>query len=165
MSTRDPRTPRRELVHRLVETARLVRNHVEQVARAHGTTRAQWGLLARLDRLKDPSQIDLARDMELTPIALARLVDRTEQAGLIERRPDARDRRVNRLALTERGRDCLVALDPVREAVAAGLLHGVAPERVAIALEVLGEVAARLQGDAARPARTGASDGVEVPSA
>lgn len=34
---------RRELVFQLVETSRLLRTYVEQRARQHGTTRAQWG--------------------------------------------------------------------------------------------------------------------------
>ncbi|MBA4335736.1 MAG: MarR family transcriptional regulator, partial [Methylobacterium sp.] len=39
---------RRELMFQMVETARLMRTHVDQRAREHGTTRAQWGVLSRL---------------------------------------------------------------------------------------------------------------------
>jgi DNA-binding MarR family transcriptional regulator len=85
------------LIH---DVARLIRVHADRRARAHGTTRAQWIVLARLERQPGLSQNELAAIAEVEPITIARLIDRLEKRGLVERRPDPRDRRVWRLHLT-----------------------------------------------------------------
>jgi MarR family transcriptional regulator for hemolysin len=79
---------KRELTFQLVETARLLRTYVDQRARQHGTTRAQWGVLSRLRRQEGLNQAALAEQLDLQPISLARLLDRLEQQKLVERRPD-----------------------------------------------------------------------------
>ena len=84
------------LIH---DVARLIRVHADRRARAHGMTRAQWIVLARLDRQPGLSQNELAAIAEVEPITIARLIDRLEKRGLVERRPDAKDRRIWRLHL------------------------------------------------------------------
>src|SRR5262245_18963515 len=84
----------------LYDVARHMRTHADQLARRHGTTRAQWLILLRLEREPDLSQNELAAIAEVAPITVARLVDRLEAAGLVTRCPDPADRRVWRLRLT-----------------------------------------------------------------
>jgi MarR family transcriptional regulator, transcriptional regulator for hemolysin len=68
-------------------------------ASAHGMTRAQWALLIWLERQPGLSQKELAELLEVEPITVARLIDRLEARGMVERRPDPRDRRIWRLHL------------------------------------------------------------------
>jgi len=84
----------------LYDVARHMRTHADQMARQHGTTRAQWLILLRLERQPDLSQNELACIAEVAPITVARLVDRLEAAGLVERCTDPEDRRIWRLRLT-----------------------------------------------------------------
>ena len=116
------RTARRELVLQLVETSRLLRTHVDQQARNRGTSRAQWSVLARLRRKDNLMQVDLAERLDMQPISLTRLIDRLEEQGFIERRADAKDRRANRLHLTQAGRDFVDALEPAAEDMAREVL-------------------------------------------
>ena len=51
------------------------------------------------------SQAQLADKLDVEPITIARTIDRLEKSGWIERRADAKDRRVNRLYLTARVKD------------------------------------------------------------
>jgi DNA-binding MarR family transcriptional regulator len=74
-----------------------MRTKFDQRARARGMTRAQWHILARVDRQPGLSQSELAAICDVEPITVARLVDRLEQRGLLERRPDPHDRRIWRL--------------------------------------------------------------------
>ena len=67
---------RRELMFQMVETARLMRTHVDQRAREHGTTRAQWGILSRLRRREGQNQVAMAEQLDMQPISVARLIDR-----------------------------------------------------------------------------------------
>jgi MarR family transcriptional regulator, transcriptional regulator for hemolysin len=89
----------RDLLIVLHDVARMLRTRFDQLARASGMTRAQWIILARLDRQPGMSQNELAGICEVEPITVGRLVDRLEARGLVERRADPSDRRVRRLHL------------------------------------------------------------------
>ena len=84
----------------LYDVARMMRTRADQRARTRGMTRAQWVILARLERQPGISQNEMAAVVEVEPITIARLVDRLEARGLVERKADPRDRRVWRLHLT-----------------------------------------------------------------
>jgi DNA-binding MarR family transcriptional regulator len=85
----------------IYDVARLMRLRADQHARRDGMTRAQWVILIWLEMQPGLSQNELAGLVEVEPITIARLVDRLEARGLVERRADPRDRRVRRLHLTE----------------------------------------------------------------
>ena len=84
----------------LHDVARLLRKRFEQRSRAFGLTRAQWQVLACLSLHEGIHQNKLADLIEIMPITLARLVDKMQARGLIERRPDPTDRRAWLLYLT-----------------------------------------------------------------
>jgi len=65
-------------------------------------TQAQWRALAYLSLNEGINQTGLADLLEVRPITLARLIDRMEQAGWVERRRDPGDRRAVRLHLTKK---------------------------------------------------------------
>jgi DNA-binding MarR family transcriptional regulator len=136
---------RRELMFQLVETSRLMRTYVDQRAREHGTTRAQWGVLSRLRRQEGLNQAALAEQMDLQPISLARLLDRLQSQNLIERRENPADRRAYLLYVTPAGRRLVDDLDDVRGAIAQELLGDVGDEAVLTALETLGTIRERVR--------------------
>ncbi|MBN9256018.1 MULTISPECIES: MarR family transcriptional regulator [unclassified Mesorhizobium] len=77
----------------LHDVARLLRKRFEQRSRASGLTRAQWQVLAYLSLHEGIHQNKLADLIEIMPITLARLLDKMEARGFIERRPNPADRR------------------------------------------------------------------------
>src|SRR5437660_8024486 len=83
----------------LYDVARSMRTRADQRARTRGMTRAQWVILARLERDPGMTQNEMAAIVEVEPITIARLVDRLEARGLVARRADPKDRRVWRLQL------------------------------------------------------------------
>ena len=89
----------RDLLFLLHDVARLMRIDADKRARAQGMTRAQWGILIWLDRQPGISQKELSELLEVEPITVARQIDRLEGSGMVERRPDPRDRRIWRLHL------------------------------------------------------------------
>ena len=131
---------RRELVFQLVETSRLLRTYVEQRARQHGTTRAQWGVMSRLRRQEGLNQAALAEQMDLQPISLARLLDRLQRQNLIERREDPAGRRAFRLFLTREGRALVDDLDAGRTDIAHEVLGEVDETSILSALETLSAI-------------------------
>lgn len=88
-----------DLLVLLSDVARMVRTEADRRARSHGMTRAQWVMLSRLERQPGLTQKELAELLEVEPITVARLADRLEARGLLERRPDPQDRRCWRLHL------------------------------------------------------------------
>jgi MarR family transcriptional regulator, transcriptional regulator for hemolysin len=134
---------RRELVAQLVESSRILRNYIDHRAKERGTTRAQWVVLFRLRAQEGLSQVDLAEILELQPISLVRLLDRLVEQGLLERRHDPKDRRANRLFLTEQGRQLVDDLDSLRDAIAADVLHDISDEAVATSLTTLRSIKER----------------------
>jgi MarR family transcriptional regulator for hemolysin len=137
---------KRQLVAQLVESSRLLRNYIDHRAKTRGTTRAQWIVLFRLREQEGLSQVDLADVLELQPISLVRLLDRLVERGLLERRHDPKDRRANRLFLTERGRQLVDDLDSLRDAIASDILHGVPAEAIEASLGTLRDIKERIKG-------------------
>lgn len=62
-------------------------------------------ILANLYRFEGISQQDLARKLLVGRSNISMLLPQIEKRGLIERRPDDRDKRILRLYLTDKGRD------------------------------------------------------------
>ena len=87
-----------------------MRKRFEQSARELGLTRAQWQVLAHLAQNEGIQQSALADLIEIEPITLVRILDRLQGAGLIERKPHPRDRRVWLLHLTEKARPALLEM-------------------------------------------------------
>jgi MarR family transcriptional regulator, transcriptional regulator for hemolysin len=136
---------KRELIAQLVESSRLLRNYIDHRAKTRGTTRAQWIVLFRLRQQEGLSQVDLADVLELQPISLVRLLDRLVEHGLLERQPDPRDRRANRLFLTQSGRQLVDDLDSLRDAIATDVLRDVPTDAIQTSLDTLKGVKERLK--------------------
>ncbi len=98
----DPRALDRNIMLLLYDAARLIRKDFDRRAKQVGlTTRAQYAVLAHLSYNEGINQNALADILEIEPITLARQLDRLEEAGMVERRPDPNDRRVRTLYLTD----------------------------------------------------------------
>lgn len=98
----NPRAIESDFLFLIYDVAQLVRRQADKQARTHGMTRAQWAVLARLEREPGITQSRLAVLTDVEPITIGRLVDRLEASGLIERQPDPDDRRIWRLTLTSK---------------------------------------------------------------
>jgi MarR family transcriptional regulator, transcriptional regulator for hemolysin len=109
----------------LNDVARMLRTYADHEAGQFGITRAQWVLLARLDRFEGLKQSELAEMLDLQPITVTRLLDRLCDSGLIERRADPGDRRAKRLFLTPAARPLLERLGELGEELMTNALAGV----------------------------------------
>jgi MarR family transcriptional regulator, transcriptional regulator for hemolysin len=96
------------LVH---DVARLfARRFNQRSVQVLGLTRAQCRVLGYLARNEGINQAGLAELLEIKPMTLVRQIDRMEQDGWIERRPDPADRRARRLVLTAKARPILAGI-------------------------------------------------------
>jgi MarR family transcriptional regulator, transcriptional regulator for hemolysin len=111
----------------LHDIARLMRKRFDARARNSGLTRAQWQVLAVLRVHEGVNQAALADTLDLEPITVGRLIDRMEEAGWVERRPDAADRRAHRLYITERARPMMVQLEAMSDELLDEAFSGLSP--------------------------------------
>ncbi|MDE8653477.1 MarR family winged helix-turn-helix transcriptional regulator [Novosphingobium album (ex Liu et al. 2023)] len=109
----------------LAQVARLLRRSFDERARGIGVTRPQWQVLSVLMRNEGIKQGGLADILEVEPVTAGRMIDRMQEAQLVERRPDPADRRAWRLYLTGRGADLLDKLRPCANETYEHALDGV----------------------------------------
>jgi DNA-binding MarR family transcriptional regulator len=95
------------------DVTRLWRREFDRRAAHLGLTRVQWRALRRIERFEGMTQVELAEDLELAPIAVGRVLDRLEKAGFVERRPDPKDRRCWRLHLAPGSVKVMVGVDSI----------------------------------------------------
>ena len=84
-----------------------VQRRLDRVLDHAGLTIPQFDVLANLGMSDGITQQELAGRLLVTKGNVCGVLDRMESAGLVQRRADPRDRRANRLHLTERGRAAL----------------------------------------------------------
>jgi DNA-binding MarR family transcriptional regulator len=129
------------IVARLARARAHIDAALEAVFERHGLTAPTFAVLvtlARLDRPAGVPQRTLMDELGLSSGTISVRMDRLEEEGLVERRPDAGDRRNTLIVLTEQGRllfervvpahlenerRVLVALDDDEQLVLAALLR------------------------------------------
>ena len=132
------------------ETAHALRKACDRLAVGLGVTRAQWKVLFKLTRSPGLRQVELADMLDLEPITLCRIVDRLEEAGLVERTRDPDDRRAWRLQVTAKAQPLVDKLQAVGAKLVDQAFSGIDPQDIEITRQVL----ARVRENAARTAPT-----------
>jgi len=152
-----PADDERHIGFLISDVARLLRTAFDRRVRRLGLTRSQWLVINRLHRRPGATQSELAEMLEVEKATAGRMVDRMEKKGWVERRPDAADRRVNRLHLTSEADLIQLRLARVAERTVDDALKLLsAGERAAFSesmRRVKRQLQAMLEPEPARPAR------------
>ena len=108
----------------IAETAHALRRAFDRRAATLGVTRAQWKVLFRLERQPGLRQVEIADILDVEPITLCRIVDRLEEAGLVERQRDPSDRRAWRLEVTPQAAPLIAQLRSLADELMAEAFAG-----------------------------------------
>ena len=114
----------KELAWEIGETSRMMRRFYDRRAAALGVTTAQWRVIAHVGHSPGLKQVELAERLDVEPITACRIVDRLEEAELIERQRDPEDRRAWRLVLTEKAQPIYRRLGDLAEEMAGEAFAG-----------------------------------------
>jgi MarR family transcriptional regulator for hemolysin len=134
----EPHPPQKRLGSLIGLAARQWRRAVDLRRRKSGLTEATWAPLLRLSQASAPMrQKDLAAALSLDSSSVVRILNGLEDAGLIERREDAGDRRAKAIAITRQGHALVRQVEAVSEDVQREVLAGVAHDDIAVARQVL----------------------------
>jgi len=93
--------------------ARLTRERLTP----HGITPVQYAVLQALWEHNELSAAELCTRLVIDSATITGVVDRLEKLGLVERRSDPTDRRINRLFLTPEGYGRRASLEAVMDGV------------------------------------------------
>ena len=125
------------------ETAHALRKAFTRRAANVGVTGAQWKVLLKLTRKPGLRQAELADMLDVEPITLSRLVDRLEEAGLVERSADPADRRAWRLHVTAKAKPVVVKLMAIADEMSADAFAGIDRKDIETTRQVLAQVRER----------------------
>lgn len=109
------------LVRRL---ARLMSAEISRRLKEYDVTLAQMQVLKQLWKQEGRSQAELQELLELDRATVAGLMQRMSAQGLIERKADPKDKRVQRVFTTERARSLQSVPGIVEEGVTTKTLEG-----------------------------------------
>lgn len=147
------------LIH---DVSRLRRVMFDRIVRELGTSRSQWWVLAFLSRDDGSPQTNLADELDVGKVALGGLIDRLEEAGMVQRRPDPIDRRVKRVFLTKEGRKLVSQNKELDKSVNETTLQGVSEADFEVTMRTLEKMKSNLL--AAMGATAGSEDSDAAPS-
>lgn len=122
------------LIH---DVSRLRRVCFDRELAPLGITRSQWWVLAFISRNDGLPQTQLANELDVGKVALGSLIDRLQDAGFVDRMPDAKDRRVKRVFLTPKARQLIKDIAPVNDHFNAKILNGIPREDLELTARTL----------------------------
>ena len=115
------------------DCGRRVRRVFDQRVRELGITGPQARLLLLVNREPGRAQSHYANELDVEPITMTRMLDRMEEAGLIERCADPDDRRARLIRCTGHGQSLIVRIEDAAAAFNADMLsHFAAEDRQAL---------------------------------
>jgi DNA-binding MarR family transcriptional regulator len=124
----------------IADVSRLMRRSFNARARSVGVTRPQWQVLTVLIRNEGIHQGALAEKLEVEPMTVCRMVDRLQEAGLIERRADPDDRRSWLLFATEKTHVMAEKLRPLADDMLSEALDGIGNSDQVRLMEMLAHI-------------------------
>ena len=130
----------------LADNSRLARWAFDQQVREIGVTGPQARLLLTLHRVPGENQGYYAERLEVEPITLCRMVDRLEEASMVERRPDPADRRAWQLHLTDKSRKIVEKLQQRVDSLVEDMLDGLTSAERSEFARLLNVVGSNLSG-------------------
>jgi len=140
--------PHEQLGFMIQDVARLMRTDFNRRVQELDLTQAQWRALLTLSRNPGMRQCHLADALETQPISAARLLDRMQAAGWVERRDDPGDRRATQLYLTEQAQPTLKDLKKHSAATRGEALAGISEDEQKQFLDILMRMRANMLGEA-----------------
>ena len=109
--------------------------------------RGQPEILEYLNEHGDCSQKELADFLGVTPASIATSLKRMSKSGFIERTSDENDRRINRLRLTEKGKEIRLAGRNECDRVDKAMFNGFSDEEISSFTDMLSRIAENLSPD------------------
>jgi len=113
----------------LAKASQQVTRRAKALLAPHGVTPAQYAVLRVLAHGEQLSGADLAARLALDSASITGLIDRMDRQGLVTRRPDTRDRRIQWITPTAQAIRLLPALDDAMDQLNREVAALLTPDR------------------------------------
>lgn len=134
----------RRYMYLLTTAQKRLRRRLEQQAESRaGISVVQAAALFALLRQDGALSTELASQLDIAPSAMTGLADRMLRGGLLERRVDEQDRRINRIWLTAHGREVALTAQGELGPLNQSLTEGFSDDEMAVVSRWLAAVAER----------------------
>jgi len=110
-----------------------------------GITRVQWIAIYYLEKYQEMSQKELGQKMNIQASSVARLIDRMERDGYVQRVRNVSDRRVIHLSLTPKGEEFNKKLIPEGEKMSRIFSNNITEDEMTVFLQVLKKMEKNLE--------------------
>lgn len=134
-----------EFLEKLTKLSRKLQTVFNQQVTAVGLTYPRARSLFVLAKRGQLTQSELAFELQLEQATVVRLVDRMEEIGLVERKPDPTDRRIKLLTLTPHGEEQAGMVRKVASDMRAQVFNGIDITDLKKGELLLDEIADRLE--------------------
>lgn len=108
-------------------------------------TTEQWAILNRLNEEESLSQNEVAIITFKDNANITRILDKLETKGLVQRKPDPKDRRTWRISITKKGEAQRNLIEPLAKKVLEKALNGLSTKEVAMYNEISKKIIANLK--------------------
>jgi len=95
------------------------------------------GMLFVARKLGNPSQKDIAEEMNVTAPSITMMVRRLEEGGFLTREPDTEDQRIVRIRLTDKGNQAADEMNQIRRTMDEHMFHNITVEEQVILRRVI----------------------------
>jgi DNA-binding MarR family transcriptional regulator len=129
----------------LVRTFNVLERRIVAMLSGHDITLPQFDVLATLRFSEGVTQQELAERLLVTKGNVCGLLDRLERLGWVERRPDPKDARANRLHLTAAGRRKVAKVLPDHDALVLDNFRPLPDPEIKALRQALAEIAGPLK--------------------
>lgn len=131
------KTKREQAVQSFINLDRLHRT-VFDTAAGQDMHRGQHFVLACLSHMEgNPNQAALAKELNISPPAVAMALKRLEESGYITRAPDPADRRNTVISITDKGKTAVTTTHEIFTAIDLGMFDGMRDEMLSTFVEAL----------------------------
>lgn len=118
-------------IRELMWTDRIHHSAIDAQVKSLGIRRNQHMLLMYLSRRKEPpTQVEIAREFNITAASVAGMLDKLEAEGLAERTDVPDDRRTKQIVITPAGRDVVSRTQVLFAKVDNAMCAGVSEEEL-----------------------------------
>jgi DNA-binding MarR family transcriptional regulator len=134
--------------HRLIHDIYVLLDDGDRrVLEVTNLTPLEFAVLQRMDHDRGRRLTDVGAELLCVKSTITRLVDRLEEAGLVQRTPDPDDRRAQRVILTPHGDEVRATAIALHDAAVERRMSLLAPAEQEILMDLLTKLRSGLSGD------------------
>ncbi len=136
----------REIMGNIIKTSRLNKRVTDGKIQQTGIHHSQHFLLMFLSKHSEmPSQREIAKELDISPAAVATTIKKLEQGGYIKKNIDQEDGRVHEIGLTDKGRYVVEKSKRLFQEKNSEIFEGIDEEELLQVQKTLGKVLQNLK--------------------